>query len=411
MSSYASIIGPDYTLIGDGHFIVPNPPGQGNIYIDQFAAGAGWVFSHFEYDYVKPSGSSEHDWMGDIEPYLVLDEVNARVELTWPPTEHGMTGGRLYIRVYFQYVGGGTTPTDIITVTTSTTGAGSGYTYGGGRYTRYTSYTVTAEAAPGSKFIKWTSSTGETSTSRSVTRNATVDVTWTAEFQPVKTVKLYKMPVAGGTSTEDAIWNATATGFGEYAVGETCTISITPSSGAQIVQVRDRAGTVYTVSGNSLSFTVTTDVELLILCAWATMTLSLAIGTDGNISDSSGGSVSPDPSGSRAAGYTVELTASPKCGFLAGYSDSNAAIFYPVLFFADNNANPATLTLTGNLGSYVDYYFPGVSKRSWFSYGQETIEAYFHSESDGKIIYSPGANGAILYGANGMPMAQFKETP
>ncbi len=226
------------------------------------------------------------------------------------------------------------------------------------------------------------------------------------------TVSLARHVTAGGGGTRDAIYNATVSGLGEYREGTTCTLTITPSSGAQIIKVEDTDGNSYTPSGNSVSFQVFANHQMEILCGWASTDLSVDIYTDGVV-DSTGGSVSPDPSGTYSSGGgTVQITAVPACGYQAG----NGNEYRPGIFSlpqwipaARENQNPSTMSVVADLQYTLNTNnFSGVDWNQWFASGSHVLEVYFVSEPDtGEILYSPSANGAIIYGANGMPMAQY----
>lgn len=369
-------------------------------------AGVNSEFSGWTYSW-NPGQTGYPDISASIE-------IDGNVITVTNPKKEWQEGQNIYtgeLTLTATFTETGPQPQQIVQVTTATTGGGLGTTTGDGRYKYGTSYTITATPSPGgpgarkSKFVKWTSNTGQVVTTATYIGTATTDITWTAEFQPVFEVRAAKVPAAGGTLMIDALFNCTATGFGEYGYGETCVISITPTDGAQIVKVEDGDGASVTASNNRVSFTVTDDRELKILCGWRTLALSVAIFTDAAES-SAGGSVTPDPSGNRAVGYTETLTARPNCGYEPGYAEGRDTIFAFGVFISDPTENPATLTLVGNLTDAI--YFTGVDGTQWFGIGSMRGEVYFRSEPNtGRILYSPTAGGAIIYGSNGYPMAQY----
>jgi hypothetical protein len=131
--------------------------------------------------------------------------------------------------------------------------------------------------------------------------------------------------------------------------------------------------------------------------------------TNQDDTDSSGGTFSPDPSGHRQSGYTTDMTATANCGYIVGYSESSNQIWAFGDFVSDQSANPTTLTVVGGLTGAPAASFPEVdTSRLFVNSNAYKFEVYFHSEPiTGEILYSVYDGGTIIYGADGMPMAQY----
>ena len=124
-----------------------------------------------------------------------------------------------------------------------------GTTTGGGSHLSGSSVTVNATASPGYVFSRWTKSNGSTaSQSPSYTFNLTSNTKLTANFVVIgeqKTITLSSNPgVGGGTS-----------GAGDYASGDSTTVTATPNFGYEFARWTENGATVST--SPSYTFTVT----------------------------------------------------------------------------------------------------------------------------------------------------------
>lgn len=126
-----------------------------------------------------------------------------------------------------------------------------GTTTGGGSHLSGSSVTVNATASPGYVFSRWTKSNGSTaSLSAAYTFNLTSNTTLTANFVVIgeqKSITLSSNPsIGGGTS-----------GAGNYASGDSATVTATPNLGYEFARWTENGTTVstspdytFTVTGN-----------------------------------------------------------------------------------------------------------------------------------------------------------------
>ena len=113
------------------------------------------------------------------------------------------------------------------TISTSVTPTGAGTVTGGGTYQQGQSCTLTATAATGYSFQKWTKNGTQVSTNASYTFTVTENATYVAHFQlQTYTISTSSNPSSGGSTT----------GGGTYSYGQNCTLTANANNGYHFVK-------------------------------------------------------------------------------------------------------------------------------------------------------------------------------
>ena len=120
-----------------------------------------------------------------------------------------------------------TSQTPTYTIAVSANPSGSGSVTGGGTYEQGQSCTVTATAATGYNFQKWTENGSQVSTNATYTFTVSANRNLVAVFQAGSyTISASASPSSGGT----------VSGAGSYNYGQNCTLTATPATGYSFVK-------------------------------------------------------------------------------------------------------------------------------------------------------------------------------
>lgn len=142
------------------------------------------------------------------------------------------------------------TPTYIVSVSANPSNGGT--VTGGGTFQQGQSCTVSATAATGYNFLKWTENGQQVSTNASYTFNVTGNRTLVAQFQTQSyTISASASPSNGGT----------VSGGGTYGQGQQCTLTANHATGYTFVKWTENGNQVSTSA--SFTFTVTSNRTLV----------------------------------------------------------------------------------------------------------------------------------------------------
>ena len=136
----------------------------------------------------------------------------------------------------------------IYTINVSASPSNAGTVSGGGSFQQGQSCTVTATAATGYTFLRWTENGSQVSTNANYTFTVSGNRTLVAQFQAQGyTISVSANPANGGT----------VSGGGSYNYGQSCTVTATAATGYTFLrwtengnQVSTNASYTFTVSGN-----------------------------------------------------------------------------------------------------------------------------------------------------------------
>ena len=254
--------------------------------------------------------------------------------------------------------GGGTVNTYTITASASPTAGGT--ITGAGTYNEGATVTLSATAATGYTFSKWTKNGTQVSTNATYSFTATADAAYVAVFtQNTYTITASASPSNGGT----------VSGAGTYASGATCTLVATANSGYTFTnwtkngtQVSTNASYSFTVSGNATYV--------------ANFTENSGGGTSGDITIGSGSSTNAYiPT---YAYYKYSLTEQIFTAAEIGQSGTITAISFKV-----SNSKSTTRTLAVYMKHTTKTAF--TSKKGW------------ESVSSSNLVYS----GSVTFNASG----------
>lgn len=142
-----------------------------------------------------------------------------------------------------------TSQTPTYTISVSANPSNGGTVTGGGTFQQGQSCTVSATAATGYNFLKWTENGQQVSTNANYTFNVTGNRTLVAQFQMQSyTISASASPSYGGT----------VSGGGTYNHGQSCTLTASPATGYTFVkwtkngtQVSTNASYTFTVTGSA----------------------------------------------------------------------------------------------------------------------------------------------------------------
>lgn len=180
-------------------------------------------------------------------------------------------------------------------VTTVSLPTQGGTTSGGGAYALNASAMVSAVAAPGYKFSKWTENGNVVSTSANHTFTVTGDRQLVAKFKPIYVINVVNEPADGGETEVDAV----------YEMGELAKLKAVPADGYSFVNWTQNGVPVSTE--RIFQFNVTGNRDLVANFAAGHRIDVSAVPK--NAGDVSGGGVYPD-------GNTVTVAAKAKFGYL-----------------------------------------------------------------------------------------------
>ena len=211
------------------------------------------------------------------------------------------------------------------TIGVSANPTNGGSVTGGGNYNYGQNCTVSATAATGYTFLRWTENGNQISTNANYTFTVSGNRTLVAQFQAQSyTISASANPTSGGS----------VTGGGSYNHGQSCTLTATPVSGYTFTnwteggsQVSTNANYTFTVSGNRTlvaNFTLQTTLPTVTTSQVTSITQTTATG-GGNVTNSGNATVTergicwstshnPTTSGSHASNgtgtgsFTVNMT-------------------------------------------------------------------------------------------------------
>ena len=190
-------------------------------------------------------------------------------------------------------VGGGGTSYNI-TVSANPTNGGT--VTGGGTYQQGQSCTVSATAATGYTFLRWTENGTQVSTNPNYTFTVTGNRTLVAQFQQqTYTISVSANPTNGGN----------VTGGGAYHYGDNCTVIATPANGYAFLRWTENGNQVSTNA--NYTFTVTGNRTLVAQFQTQTYTITATA------NPTNGGTVSGG--GTFNYGQSCTLTATPATGY------------------------------------------------------------------------------------------------
>jgi hypothetical protein len=180
-------------------------------------------------------------------------------------------------------------------VTTVSLPLNGGSTTGGGAYPLNSSATVSATAAPGFKFSKWTENGNSVSTAKNYTFTVIGDRALVAKFKPVYIISVVREPQNGGETEVDP----------SYEMGELAKLKAIPNGGYSFVNWTQNG--VVLSADPLFSFNVTGNRDLVANFAQGHRIDVSAVPK--NAGSATGGGVHPD-------GETITLTADAKFGYL-----------------------------------------------------------------------------------------------
>ena len=193
---------------------------------------------------------------------------------------------------------GGTPQVNTYTITASANPTSGGTVTGAGTYDEGTTVTLTASAATGYTFSKWTKNGTQVSTNPTYSFTATANVAYVAEFtQNSYAISASASPTAGGTIS----------GAGNYTYGSTCTLTATPNNGYTFSKWTKNGTQVST--NPSYSFTVTAAASYVANFTQQQVTTYY----DVTVAEVPNGTITANKS-TAAAGETVNLTVTPNRG-------------------------------------------------------------------------------------------------
>ncbi len=139
------------------------------------------------------------------------------------------------------------------TINASANPSNGGTVSGAGSYNYGQNCTLTATAATGYAFVKWTKNGTQVSTDASYTFTVTESASYVAHFQ----IDSYTISVSASPSN-----GGTVSGGGNYSYGQTCTVHATAASGYSFMNWTNEYGSVVSSNAN-YSFTVTYNQNLI----------------------------------------------------------------------------------------------------------------------------------------------------
>lgn len=249
-----------------------------------------------------------------------------------------------------------TSLTPTYTIAVSANPSGSGSVTGGGTYEQGQSCTVTATAAIGYNFQKWTENGSQVSTNAAYTFTVSANRNLVAVFQAGSyTIGASASPSSGGT----------VSGAGSYNYGQNCTLTATPATGYSFVKWTKNGTQVSTNA--SYTFAVTASGSYVAHFQANSYTVSVSA------SPSAGGTVSGGGTYTYGQSCTVHATANN------GYTFTNWTVNGSQV---STNAN-YTFTVTGNrtlvahfttqsqapIGAINGKFSVSASQRVYFSQG------------------------------------------
>ena len=320
----------EITVDGDALYIAVFVLNEYTIGTDKSGDGSGTVVGAGPYNHgsqvtltaTANTGSTFNGW------YKGNQQVSTDAQYTFTATESGTYTANFTLNEY--------------TITTYTSGTGSGTVSGGGQHKYGTNATLTASANTGSTFTKW--SDGVESATRQV------DVTGDASYTAVFTLNQYTI----STATEG---NGTAIGGHAYDYGTTATLTATAGTGSSFEGWYKNGNRVSTNA--QYSFTVSESAEYTAKFTLNKYTITVVADDPNNGSVTGGGefdygtqtSISASPgSGYNFGGWDDGITANPRT-ITVSETKTYTAIFTQKTYYGvsvDYNSEMGTVTGTGS---------------------------------------------------------------
>ncbi len=182
------------------------------------------------------------------------------------------------------------------TISVSANPSNGGSVTGGGTYQQGQQCTVSATAATGYTFLRWTENGSQVSTNPNYTFTVTGNRTLVAQFQQQN----YNISVSANPSN-----GGTVTGGGAYHYGDNCTVIATPANGYTFLRWTENGNQV----SNSANYTFTVTGNRTLVAQFQQQTYTITATAD----PTTGGTVTGG--GTYNYGQNCTLTATPVTGY------------------------------------------------------------------------------------------------
>ena len=255
-----------------------------------------------------------------------------------------------------------TSQTPTYTIAVSANPSGSGSVTGGGTYEQGQSCTVTATAATGYNFQKWTENGSQVSTNATYTFTVSANRNLVAVFQAGSyTISASASPSSGGT----------VSGAGSYNYGQNCTLTATPATGYSFVKWTMNGTQVSTNA--SYTFAVTASGSYVAHFQANSYTISVSA------SPSSGGTVSGGGTYTYGQSCTVHATANNGYTFF-NWTENGNVVSTNANYIFTVNGNRSLVAHFRELpqaptGAINGLFSVSATHRVWFSQGNLQYKA------------------------------------
>lgn len=255
-----------------------------------------------------------------------------------------------------------TSQTPTYTIAVSANPSGSGSVTGGGTYEQGQSCTVTATAATGYNFQKWTENGSQVSTNATYTFTVSANRNLVAVFQAGSyTISASASPSSGGT----------VSGAGSYNYGQNCTLTATPATGYSFVKWTKNGTQVSTNA--SYTFAVTASGSYVAHFQANSYTISVSA------SPSSGGTVSGGGTYTYGQSCTVHATANNGYTFF-NWTENGNVVSTNANYIFTVNGNRSLVAHFRELpqaptGAINGLFSVSATHRVWFSQGNLQYKA------------------------------------
>ena len=272
------------------------------------------------------------------------------------------------------------------TVSVSATPTSGGSATGGGNYNYGQSCTVSASAANGYTFLRWTENGTQVSTNASYTFTVTGNRTLVAQFQVNGyTISASANPTAGGT----------VTGAGTYNYGQSCTLTATANTGYTFLRWTENGEQVSTNA--TYTFNVTGNRTLVAQFQIQSYTITASA------NPTAGGSVSG--AGSYNYGQSCTLTASASTNYtFVNWTENGNAVSSNASYSFTVTANRtfvANFEPTVPVGAINGLFSVSATQQVYFSQGnlqyQASSNTWRFASNQYNYIGSANSNISINY--------------
>jgi len=255
-----------------------------------------------------------------------------------------------------------TSQTPTYTIAVSANPSGSGSVTGGGTYEQGQSCTVTATAATGYNFQKWTENGSQVSTNATYTFTVSANRNLVAVFQAGSyTISASASPSSGGTIS----------GAGSYNYGQNCTLTATPATGYSFVKWTKNGTQVSTNA--TYTFAVTASGSYVAHFQANSYTISVSA------SPSNGGTVSGGGTYTYGQSCTVQATAAPGYTFKNWTQDGNVVWTNAIYIFTVTSNRSLVAHFTAQpqapTGAINGLFSVSATQQVWFSQGNLQYKA------------------------------------